>query len=58
VKITLTNSMGEEIFSFVDEEKTPGRHELSLPKELSTGVYFIRMTAGDFVETRAMALER
>ena len=53
--------LGTEIAILVNEEKSPGKYELtwdasSIAGQLSSGVYFYRMQAGNFVETKKMIL--
>lgn len=48
---------GREVMTVVDEDLGPGRHTRTLDAEgLSSGIYFCRMVAGRFVETRKVVL--
>lgn len=48
---------GREIETLVDEVMNPGVYQLRFNGEgLTSGIYFYRMTAGDFTETRKMVL--
>ena len=51
--------LGGEIETLVNEEKQTGTYEINLYiKHLPSGVYFYRLQAGDFVETRKMILTK
>lgn len=57
VSLKVFNVLGKEIKVLVSEEKVPGSYKVNFDaSELSTGVYFYRMQAGNFVETRKMIL--
>jgi hypothetical protein len=49
--------LGNEIETLVNEEKQAGTYEITwYAGGLSSGVYFYRIQAGDFVETKKMVL--
>jgi len=49
--------LGREIFQLVNEEKEAGRYEVDFNAvDLSSGVYFYKIEAGNFVETKKMIL--
>ncbi|MBV6421311.1 MAG: hypothetical protein DAHOPDDO_02586 [Ignavibacteriaceae bacterium] len=49
--------LGNEIRSLVNEEKTPGNYQLEFnAANLPTGIYFYRLQAGSFIETRKMVM--
>jgi len=57
VKVTVLNSIGEEVALLVNEEKEPGFHSLEFNAvNLPSGVYFYQLKAGSFVETKKMVL--
>ena len=57
VKLTLLNILGEELMVLVNEEQNKGYHKLEFNgAKLSSGVYFYRLQAGDFIQTRKMIL--
>lgn len=57
LKIKIFNTLGEEIETLVNEEKLAGIYELTWNAvKLPSGVYFYRLQAGDFVETKKMIL--
>lgn len=57
VTIRLYDASGREVRTVVDGDVEPGRHAVVLSATgLPSGVYFYRMTAGTFTETRKMVL--
>jgi hypothetical protein len=57
VRLAVYDLLGREVAVLVDEEKPPGNHEVQFDaSKLSSGVYFYRMQAGIFAETRRMML--
>jgi hypothetical protein len=57
VKLTVYNSLGQCVAILVDEQKSPGVYEIKFNGiNLSSGVYFYRLTAGSFVQTKKMIL--
>ena len=57
VSLKIFNTLGEKIETLVDEEKPAGTYELNWnAANLPSGVYFYRLQAGDFVQTRKMIL--
>jgi hypothetical protein len=57
VKISILNSIGEEIASLVNEEKESGYHTVEFNAEnMPSGVYFYQLKAGSFIETKKMIL--
>jgi photosystem II stability/assembly factor-like uncharacterized protein len=51
------NAIGEEVVSLVNEVKQPGVYEIEFNASyLSSGIYFYKLRAGDFVETKKMIL--
>jgi len=57
VQIKVSDVLGNEIETLVNEEKPVGTYELSWnAANLPSGVYFYRLQAGDFVQTRKMIL--
>jgi hypothetical protein len=54
-KLVVYDMLGSEVAVLVDERKTPGDYEVDFnASNLSSGVYFYRLTAGNFVQTRKM----
>lgn len=57
VVLTLYDIRGREVRRLLDEVQEPGNHELVVRAEdLTSGVYFYAMEAGDFRETRRFVL--
>ena len=56
-KLTLLNSLGEEIAVLVNGEQDKGYHKVEFDAtKLSSGVYFYKLTTGNFISTRKMML--
>ena len=57
VELRIYNLLGEEIVRMVQDTKSAGFHEFSWDASgFASGIYFYRLQAGDFVETRKMLL--
>jgi photosystem II stability/assembly factor-like uncharacterized protein len=57
VILKVYDMLGKEIAKLVDEEKIAGDYKVTFNgSNLSSGVYFYRMTAGDFVQTKKIIL--
>ncbi len=57
VTIKIFDLLGREIKTLVDEEKTAGNYEVQFnASNLSSGVYFYRIQAGDFMQTKKLIL--
>jgi hypothetical protein len=57
VSLKIFNTLGEELEILVNEEKPIGTYEVNWnAANLPSGVYFYRLQAGDFVQTRKMIL--
>ena len=57
VKITILNAIGEEVAVVLNEEREPGFHQVEFnATNLPSGVYFYRLQAGSFTETKKMLL--
>ena len=57
--LKIFNVLGNEIAVLVNEEKPAGIHRIEfdaskLEKELSNGIYFYTLKAGDYTETKKM----
>ncbi|WP_348344776.1 T9SS type A sorting domain-containing protein [Ignavibacterium sp.] len=49
--------LGNEVATLVNEEKPAGAYEITFDaNNLSSGIYFYRLQAGNFVETKKMIL--
>jgi hypothetical protein len=57
VKITVLNTIGEEVAILLNEEKESGYHQVEFnAANLPNGVYFYRIQTRDFVQTKKMIL--
>jgi len=57
VGLVVYNTLGESVTQLVNEEKEPGRYEVEFDAtELTSGIYFYRLQAGNFVVTKKMVL--
>lgn len=57
VQIKVYDLLGEEVTTLVNENKSAGQYSVRWnASSLSSGVYFYRITAGSFVETKQMLL--
>jgi hypothetical protein len=59
VRLQVYNMLGVEVATLVNESKSPGVYTIELDaSSLPSGVYFYRMNAGNFVQTRKFMLVR
>jgi len=57
VKIEVFDILGRVVKVLVDEEKTPGRYEIKFDaSSLASGIYYYRIKANEFVQTKKMML--
>lgn len=57
VTLKVYDLLGREVATLVNEEKTPGNYQVKFDgSNLSSGVYFYRMQAGDFTQTKKIVL--
>ncbi len=62
VSLLVFNMLGQKVADLIDEEYPAGIHEVKWDgtsfdgKEVSAGVYFYRLEAGDFIDSRKMIL--
>jgi len=57
VTLKVYDILGREVVKLVNEEKLAGTYEITLyAEQLPSGVYFYRLQAGDYVETKKMIL--
>lgn len=57
VTITVFNSLGQKVSTLVNEFKLPGRYIVEFDgSNLSNGVYFYYLDAGDYIKTKKMIL--
>lgn len=59
VRLTVYDLLGREVVVLVNERMDAGAHEVRFnASELSSGVYFYTLQAGDFVQTRKLVMVR
>ena len=59
VTLKVFTAIGEEVISLVSEVKQPGVYEVEFnASTLPSGIYFYRLQAGSFIETKKMVLLR
>lgn len=57
VKITVYNNLGKEVASFFNQSQAPGNHFVIFnANSLSTGIYYYKIEAGDFMDVKKMTL--
>ena len=57
VTLSIYDLLGREVERLVDEEKPPGQYEVKFnANRLSSGIYFYRMQAGSFFDTKKLIL--
>jgi len=57
VSLKIYNVLGKEVATLMNEEKNAGSYEVNFNASvLSSGVYFYKLEAGNFVQTRKMVL--
>jgi hypothetical protein len=57
VKITLYDTTGQEVLLLFDREQDPGEHKLALNgSRFSSGVYYLKMTAGEYSKIQKLVL--
>ena len=55
VKLEILNLLGEQVELLVNETNTGGNYEAIWDaSNMSSGIYFYRIQAGDFIETKKM----
>jgi hypothetical protein len=59
VELKIYNSIGEEIAALVNTVKEPGKYTVKWNASgLASGIYFYKITAGEFAESKKMVLLR
>jgi len=59
VRLEVYNNLGEKVATLVDETQSPGYKAVTWnAKDMGSGVYFYKLQAGSFVQTRKMVLIR
>ncbi len=58
VKLKVYDILGREHATLVQGRQAPGEHSVTWNADVSSGVYFYRLVAGEFVQTKKMVLMR
>jgi hypothetical protein len=57
VSLKVFNSLGEKVAELVNERKPAGNYSVSFNAiKLASGIYFYKISAGNFLQTRKMIL--
>ncbi|MBK7632005.1 MAG: T9SS type A sorting domain-containing protein [Ignavibacteriales bacterium] len=57
VQLKIYDFLGREVTTLVSEEKVAGSYEINFDaSQLTSGIYFYRLQAGDFIQTKKMIL--
>lgn len=57
VTLKIFDTLGREVTTLVSENKLPGKYEVQFDgTKLSSGVYFYKITAGNYIETKKLIL--
>ncbi|MCB0727083.1 MAG: T9SS type A sorting domain-containing protein [Ignavibacteria bacterium] len=57
VTLKVYNSFGKEVASLVNSKQNSGSHEVNFSgSELASGIYFYKITSGNFTQTKSMIL--
>lgn len=55
--LSVYNALGRRVETLVDRRQAPGRYEVAFSAgNLSSGMYYYRLHAGDYQETRAVTM--
>ena len=57
ITLKVYNMLGQEVLTVLDEEKVAGRYDVRIDgSSLSSGVYFYRLVAGDYISVKKFVL--
>ena len=56
VLLKIYDVLGREVATLIDKEQAPGKYNIEFKGQISSGVYFYRLTAGEFSQTKKMLL--
>ncbi|MCW8850560.1 MAG: M1 family aminopeptidase [Melioribacteraceae bacterium] len=57
LQLIIYDVLGKEVKSLVNENQKPGNYQISFDaSELTTGIYYYRLTSGNFTQTKKMVL--
>ena len=59
IEVEIYDVLGNKVIILVNEDKSPGRYEIEFDGSLlASGVYFYKLIAGDFTQTKKMILSK
>jgi hypothetical protein len=58
VSLRIFNTLGQEVALLLNERRLPGYYQVQWNATVPSGIYFYRLQAGEFVETKKMILLR
>jgi len=59
VRLEIYNILGQKVATLVDEYQQAGQKTINWEaKDLSSGIYFYKLSAGDFTATKKMVLTK
>lgn len=57
VSLIIYDALGKKIISLIDEKQNPGNHSVNFDaSDLGSGIYFYKLTSGNYSETKRMLL--
>lgn len=57
VSLKIYDVLGNEVVELINEQKAPGNYQIDFnASELSSGIYYYTLTAGNFISTKKMSL--
>jgi hypothetical protein len=59
VTLVVFNTLGERVATLIEGDQSAGVHEVVFnAAKISSGVYFYRLRAGDFIETKKLVVAK
>jgi hypothetical protein len=56
VLLKIYDVLGREISTLINKEQVPGNYKVEIKGQISSGIYFYRLTTGDFSQTKKMMM--
>ena len=57
VRLVIYDILGKEVTTLVNQKQKPGKYEVTFDAtNLSSGIYYYQLTAGNFIKTNKMIL--
>ncbi len=56
VSLRVFNTLGQEVAVLVNEQRSPGYYHVQWNANVPSGIYFYRLQAGEFIETKRLVL--